>query len=348
MNTQRLVLYVSSGILLVWGGVLLYYFATGHVNKYLAPAFRNGPLLAGLGLCVLGLFNGLTARLGQTACPHHDHDHGCCGHDHSHGTAQGHEHSHSHDCGHDHSHATAPSHDHSHSHHDCCHGPSHTHDSGCGHAPHEHALSHSHEEPDHLHVHDKQTVPGMLATAVIALVPLLAAASLADHELSTETLANRGLYQNAAPPVAPTKPAASTSDNRYTLADLEKQVRKSPEGNFQIPVPSLFYSAADEELAAVLTGQAVESVGQVVKETPENDPKGTRLRLFRVFISCCLADARPVGFSLEFDKAPPEFAPNSWVKVVGSMTYPQVNGRPVALFHVKSIDKTPTPEDAMF
>jgi len=67
---------------LVWSGVLLYFHATGRINKYLAPDFRPIAFAGGLGLAVLGLFNVLTAR--QTAGCGHDHEHdddGAC-HDH--------------------------------------------------------------------------------------------------------------------------------------------------------------------------------------------------------------------------------------------------------------------------
>ena len=57
--------------LLIWSGVILYFYASGRIVKYLAPDFRLLALLGGLGLAVLGLFNLLTA--GQQADCGHDH-----------------------------------------------------------------------------------------------------------------------------------------------------------------------------------------------------------------------------------------------------------------------------------
>lgn len=57
--------------LIAWGGVLVYFHATGRITKYLAPDFRLLCLAGGLGLLVVGLFNLLTA--GQTASCGHDH-----------------------------------------------------------------------------------------------------------------------------------------------------------------------------------------------------------------------------------------------------------------------------------
>jgi uncharacterized repeat protein (TIGR03943 family) len=65
---------------LVWSAVLLYFHATGRINKYLAPDFRPIAFVGGLGLAVLGLFNLLTA--GQSADCGHDHAGDPDAHDH--------------------------------------------------------------------------------------------------------------------------------------------------------------------------------------------------------------------------------------------------------------------------
>lgn len=65
---------------LIWSAVLLYFHATGRINKYLAPDFRPIAFVGGLGLAVMGLFNLLTARQ-AVGCGHdHGEDEGC--HDH--------------------------------------------------------------------------------------------------------------------------------------------------------------------------------------------------------------------------------------------------------------------------
>lgn len=57
--------------LLCWSAVVLYFYASGRMNKYLAIDFRLIAFAGGLGLAVLGLFNLLTA--GQKADCGHDH-----------------------------------------------------------------------------------------------------------------------------------------------------------------------------------------------------------------------------------------------------------------------------------
>lgn len=65
---------------LVWSAVLLYFHASGRINKYLAPDFRPIAFLGGLGLAVMGLFNLLTCK--QEASCGHDHSHEDAHHDH--------------------------------------------------------------------------------------------------------------------------------------------------------------------------------------------------------------------------------------------------------------------------
>lgn len=323
MPAPRFFHYAGIFILFAWSGVLLYFYASNRVDFLLKGNFQYGPLIGGLGLAVMGFFNLFTARA-EVGCGHDHHDHhDACGHD-----EEAHDHAHQHEgdcCGHDHGH------EHKHEEHD--------------HKQEGHEHDHDHSQVGHSH--DDQTVPSIIATIIIVLVPTFTAAALSQNSFSVDALASKGLYSNEAT-ARPQKEMASPSSDRYSLADLEKQVRKSDEGHFLIPVPSLFYSAADEELADVLKGLPIETTGQVAPEIAENDPDGTRLRFYRLFVSCCLADARPIGLSAEFGKAPPEFPKDGWVKIVGEMTYPEKDGRPVPIIEVKTIESIPEPKDMMY
>jgi uncharacterized repeat protein (TIGR03943 family) len=80
---------VESLAVLCWSAVLLYFYASGRVTKYLAPDFRLLCLLGGLGFWVMGMFTLLTAGR-RVGCGHdHGHDHG---HTHDHGDGEDHEH----------------------------------------------------------------------------------------------------------------------------------------------------------------------------------------------------------------------------------------------------------------
>lgn len=129
----------------------------------------------------------------------------------------------------------------------------------------------------------------------------------------------------------------------FTLADLEAQVPKSKAGNFILEVPEIYYTAGDLEVQRVLTGQSVETIAQVMPEK-DNDQ---RLRVFRLLVQCCAADARPYSIPVDFGKAAPEFKEMTWVKIVGKISYPEEGGQVVPLIEASSIEETPEPEDAM-
>lgn len=67
--TTRRILF--SLAVIAWSAVLLYFYTSGRINKYLAPDFRLICFAGGIGLAILGLFNLLTA--GQKADCGHDH-----------------------------------------------------------------------------------------------------------------------------------------------------------------------------------------------------------------------------------------------------------------------------------
>ncbi len=300
---NRLSHFLGAAILCVWGAVMVYFYASGRSDDYLAREFQVYSLIAGLGLCVLGLFNLLTAKA-ETECGHEHH-----GHD---------------------------------------------------------------GEHDHEHDHGRVTFFSLL----ILLVPMLGALKLSPDEFSATAVMNKGLYsanyentvisdrsamlddvvtgERASPDVkageaAPgDEPAAEEEESwgEYTLADLEAQVDKTEEGNYLLTVPQLFYTAGDEELQRVLAGLPVETVAQVMPEKV-NNPNGTRLRIFRLFIECCAADARPLSIPIEFGKTPPEYREMGWMKIIGKMTYKVEDGITIPILQVTLIEETEAPEEAM-
>ena len=72
--------YLSVALLFLWGGVMLYFYASGRIINYLPPdgIFQPMVLAGGVGLIILGLFNLLTVNAAEQDCGHdqsHDHDH---------------------------------------------------------------------------------------------------------------------------------------------------------------------------------------------------------------------------------------------------------------------------------
>lgn len=157
----------------------------------------------------------------------------------------------------------------------------------------------------------------------------------------------------AAPGAADTPPAGDTASagggaewGAFTMADLERMVPKNEAGNFLLDVPQIFYTAGDDELMKVMEGIRVETTAQVMEETL-NNPKGTRLKLFRLFVECCAADARPLSVPIDFGKAPPTYEEMGWVKVIGKIHYAEEEGNIVPLIQVETMEATAEPTDMM-
>ena len=98
--TRRFFLLLQAVVLIMIGGVLCYFVASGRIDgknpdlPYVTGGFKTLALCGGLGIMVMGIFNWLM-RGKQAGC---GHDHGpdeCCDHDHDHGDAEAaHQHHH--------------------------------------------------------------------------------------------------------------------------------------------------------------------------------------------------------------------------------------------------------------
>ncbi len=182
--------------------------------------------------------------------------------------------------------------------------------------------------------------------------PTVAGASSSDSPPGPQAAA--GQPGDVMPPVNPqeldrqAKSAGAEAKNygHFTLKDLEAQVPRSKEGNFMLEVPEIFYTAGDKEVQSVLNGQSVETIAQVMPEKVNNDA-GTRVRIFRLQVQCCAADARPYSIPVEFGKTPPAFKDMGWVKVIGKVTYRQEGNQTVPMVEAVSMVETAEPDSKM-
>jgi hypothetical protein len=380
-SSKNSIHFISVALLFLWGSVLLYFYASGRIVNYLPPdgIFRPMVLFSGIGLIVLGLFNLATTQYsGANCCGHdhaHDHDHhhdhehtheGCCGHDHDHD--HGHDHSHSHDQGHEHSHDHG--HAHAHAGHDHAHGI--LEDSGfvgrwvailiiaapvtwaavC--TPDQYSANAiinkglynqnyaSTARADQFSLRGDDA--GTKKTAAKESQPLPPAIAAGQAKGLPDDPVKKAATEVAATPASGA--AETKSYGGFTLADLEAQVPRSKDGNFILEVPEIYYTAGDKEVQGVLAGQSIETVAQVLPEKVNNED-GKRLRIFRMLVQCCAADARPYSIPAQFAEKAPEFKEMTWVKVVGKMGYKQEGGQTVPMIEVKKIEETTAPDNAM-
>ncbi|WP_035609731.1 TIGR03943 family protein [Haloferula sp. BvORR071] len=261
---QRL---LSSVALTTWGGVLVYFYASGRIVKYLAADFHPLVLGGGLGLIVVGLFNLLTAT--QAAS---------CGHD---------------------------------------HGPEDSHD---------------HESLD----------LNPIAALAILLLPLGFSVMNTKDAFSTGALAAKGLYD--APSESRT-PALEAMLPTLTREIIEKQHPKNSAGFHEFSLMELFFSNGDPEMRGLVEGMAVETEGRMVKD-PEGGAK--QRRIYRLFITCCAADSQAIPIIVRFKDGVPEVKEGAWMKLSGTMRFPDEGEGPIPVLEVDHSEEGTAPPEESF
>lgn len=310
----------------------------------------------------------------------HTHDHAkgkCCGHDHDH-SHHSHEHKHGECCGHDHNHDHAHAHEEGHA-HDHAHGileegswagravavallavplavaAMRTPDQFSANA----ILNKNFYNPTYgvgarkeqfsLQNKVKPTAKPDAAPVPVARVATEPPAAKAASPAGVPTPAVVTADKNTKKPderAIPQPKQESKSYGSFTLEDLKAQVPQSKEGNFILEVPELYYTGGDVEVQKVLTGQMVETVAQVLPEKV-NNADGHRLRIFRMLVQCCAADARPYSVPVDFGKKAPDYKDMTWVKVVGKMNYKKEGDQTVPIIEATKVEETTAPDNAM-
>lgn len=203
------------------------------------------------------------------------------------------------------------------------------------------------------------TVTGSLAgrflTFFVLLVPVVCAAVLSPGGFGLNAILNRGVVTDAASlqprapavsvePPLPTKDGPAAPEEEVASSTLD-YLPRTPEGYVIAEVIDFLYAAQEVDLRGDFEGQTVSVIGQLMPEKT-NNPAGNRFKLVRMFMTCCAADARPVGVTVEPEEMPaiPEM---TWVRVVARVEFPVVGGRETALLKATEVTKTPPPEESM-
>ncbi len=367
MNAKRLSTHLTSVVLLLlWGGVMLYFHLSGRIAAYLPQTgiFRPMALYAGIALIALGIFNLATLGADEEAVAveegkEHDHAHkdGCCGHCHS-----------TPDAGDKSSSpgrwvamlilalpllvAAVFSPDRFSTAAIINKGVYNARYDTTQALPSSRLSSNKAAATKKKAPQEPAAAPAPLAAAsgTVAVTP-----SAGPRVPGSAAPATSSVVVTTLPPAASAPPAAagsappaggSKSYGNFTLDDLKAQVPMSKEGNFILEVPELYYTAGDKEVQGVLVGQSVETTAQVLPEKV-NNAEGKRLRVFRLLVQCCASDARPYSIPVEFAEKAPVLKEMSWIKVVGKMAYRQEGGQTVPIIEATSLKETTAPENSM-
>lgn len=200
---------------------------------------------------------------------------------------------------------------------------------------------HDHGGCDHAHEPSEFHPLTMVA---LMTAPLLLAWCWTTDSYSQATLARKGLYD---PPLAGGSSFQSLAMPPISRADIEQHQPRAADGAFRFNLMELFFAAGDPATQAALDGLRIETEGRWIEEKFAN-PRGTRMRLYRLYMTCCVADSRVIPVSLEFGAPPPTFAKHSWVRVVGVLRFPTEQGTPHPVIEVERVLATPPPAEEQF
>lgn len=193
------------------------------------------------------------------------------------------------------------------------------------------ACGHDAGDSDDPHDHEASDLHPLLAFLLMVL-PISLSVAWTRDEFSAASLTRKGLYDS--PAELQTSMLANIPP--LTLELIEERYPKTPDGYHPLSLIELFFATGDRDMQGVLEGLRVETEGRWMEERNLN-PNGTRKRLYRLFLTCCIADSRAIPIVLEYGKPPPEYPENDWVKVAGVMKFQMEDG---ALQPVLMVERT--------
>jgi uncharacterized repeat protein (TIGR03943 family) len=219
--------------------------------------------------------------------------------------------------------ASGSHHDHAHEHGHCCH-----HD-------------HAHESEGYSHGEEPVSVGAFLFKTVILLIPLLVTLLGQGTHFSMSTVQNRGVVDNL--DKLPAAKASQASQISSATTDKIPDNSSAASGAMPIQVIDLLYAVQMPSYRSEFEGKEVELTGQYIPLTTGN-PKGDRFQAIRMFITCCAADAKPVGVTIQYPK-PLNVSEMAWVKITGKPTFPMEGGRRTAILEATEVKECPAPAE---
>ena len=193
----------------------------------------------------------------------------------------------------------------------------------------------------------RPTLGKLLAFAVL-LIPLAVALGTPRNGFGLAAIENRGVSTDAAGITSKTGAPKPGTVSGYVESTPDAFIPKTANGAIAASVIDLLYAAADPSLRGDFEGKRVEIVGQLMSHKIAN-PHGTRMKVVRMFMTCCAADAKPIAALIELPENQPkiDIPELSWVKVQGKPTFPMEGGRTIAVLKAESVAVTEPPEETM-
>jgi len=230
---------------------------------------------------------------------------------------------------------TPHSHSYSHAHNECCHGH---------HVRSEHGGAHHHGE-------DQSGWVALSFKTLLLLLPLGMIFFGQGTKFTMTTVQNRGVVDDLQK--LPTANASAASAASAVTASSTASVSSTsthqgaPSGAMPVQIIDMLYAVQMPSYRGEFEGKEVELTGQYVPLTTGN-PKGDRFQAIRMFITCCAADAKPVGVTIQCprDVKPLKIPDMGWVKITGKPVFPMEGGRRTAIIEATKVEECTAPSES--
>jgi uncharacterized repeat protein (TIGR03943 family) len=200
---------------------------------------------------------------------------------------------------------------------------------------------HDHHGEEH---HHGDGMALFLIKALVLLFPVAVLLSGNADRFTATTVANRGVVQDLtklpSANAAAVKGMPTSSPAPSTIPGVSSGKTSGP---MPLQVIDMLYAIQMPSYREEFEGKEVEMVGQFVPMTTGN-PKGDRFQVIRMFITCCAADAKPMGVTVHGDTLP-HVSEMQWVRVTGTPTFPMEGGKRTAILEATKVEPCEAPSD---
>lgn len=160
--------------------------------------------------------------------------------------------------------------------------------------------------PGEEHNHESSDMPawGIIACMV---VPILMTAWLTTDSFSMRALAHKGAFEE------PVKLAPISGSGVPTREQLMARPR-TDKGAVTVDLLEIYFSSMDPEYAKAMDGLDVEVQARIGAR------EGAKIA-YRLLLTCCAADGRPLSVELEIPSELDVLGDNTWARIVGKLSY---------------------------
>jgi len=172
------------------------------------------------------------------------------------------------------------------------------------------ACGHDHG-PGEEHDHEASDLPAAVVV-LLMVVPVLFGALVTKDSFSLRALMHKGAFDVATRPLTAARKGAVP-----TRAEILATRPRTTAGVTRIELLELFSAAMDAEYAGNLEGLEVAVEGRVLTGATA----GGHPILYRLLLTCCAADGRPLPLRLRWQDPPRQVAENAWFEIVGKISF---------------------------